>query len=269
MVPVFSGSTPPSGPYHKVIRDVPAVCAQASFSDGPLDSVVLSVTCGSGKGQSRSLTVNEVEPWVFKLDNTSQHDHILFIDFQNLFCQGKVALLDDDLSEFQYDGCTQTMKTAFEGDPLFLISTNDLPEDHLQYLSHDSRSQTPIFGRPYPPAGSYHKVIAQQPIVICAQINWTNDPDMGIEVAALCGLGMSTSDDLYLDELPLLAYKVDPVSEYKHTDFIRTINSFCNGTVALLSDDMFKFEYHISEQTIETKFRPQGVEYNLTFGLCF
>ncbi|KAF4687851.1 hypothetical protein FOZ60_003469 [Perkinsus olseni] len=104
---------------------------------------------------------------------------------------------------------------------------------------------TPIFGRPYPPAGSYHKVIAQQPIVI-----W-----------------MSTSDDLYLDELPLLTYKVDPISEYKHTDFIRTINSFCNGTVALLSDDMFKFVYHISDQTIETKF--QGVEYNLTFGLCF
>ncbi|KAF4700133.1 hypothetical protein FOZ62_020012, partial [Perkinsus olseni] len=114
---------------------------------------------------------------------------------------------------------------------------------------------TPIFGRPYPPAGSYHKVIAQQPIVICAQINWTNDPDMGIEVAALCDLGMSTSDDLYLDELPLLTYKVDPISEYKHTDFIRTINSFCNGTVALLSDDMFKFVYHISDQTIGTKFQ--------------
>ncbi|KAF4711002.1 hypothetical protein FOZ63_007115 [Perkinsus olseni] len=115
MVPVLSCPTPPYGPYHKVLRDDPAVCVQVSPSNVPLDSVVLGVVCGSGKGKSRSLTVNEVEPWVFKLDNTSQHDHILFIDFQNLFCQGKVALRGDDLSEFQYDGCNQTMKTAFEG----------------------------------------------------------------------------------------------------------------------------------------------------------
>ncbi|KAF4744837.1 hypothetical protein FOZ63_030100 [Perkinsus olseni] len=114
MVVVLARPSPPTGTYYKNINAQGTICVQLSWPSSPHEDVILGVKCGPRRRESEALTVDELRPFVYKLDVHSQRDYNDFRLGVNQNCNGLVNMKYFDLFDFEYTPSCQTIETPFE-----------------------------------------------------------------------------------------------------------------------------------------------------------
>ncbi|KAF4695963.1 hypothetical protein FOZ60_002662 [Perkinsus olseni] len=122
-----------------------------------------------------------------------------------------------------------------------------------------------VFGHPPPPTGSFHKVIADDPVPVCAHVTWSDDSQENISLGVKCGDLESEVDFLTATAVSSRVYKLANNLAYHY--FRSSVNKGCNGLVDVQDGDFLKLDYNGYSQTMMIPF--MGVEHRFTVGKCF
>ncbi|KAF4698053.1 hypothetical protein FOZ63_026442 [Perkinsus olseni] len=114
MVAALARPSPPSGSYYKNLNPQGTACVETRWSTSPHEDVKLVMKCGDHSVDSNDLTVDELRPFVYKVDEHSKPDYDDFRLNVNIRCLGFVRMYELELFKFEYSPDSQTIKTVLE-----------------------------------------------------------------------------------------------------------------------------------------------------------